>query len=72
MKVFRLNRVEDDVCGYVLVGVFVPDGLQFVVRRRRQHRVELPDDGRQLCRLVPGVELQDGRLKQGAKRGRWY
>lgn len=54
----------------LLVGVFAPDGLQFVVRWRQQHGVKFSDDGCQLRRLIAGVELQDRGLKNEAGRFR--
>lgn len=46
--------------------VFVLDGSQFIIRRCWEHRVDSPDNGRQIWRLIARVKLQDGRL-QGKK-----
>lgn len=46
--------------------VFVLDGSQFIIWRCWEHRVDSPDNGRQIWRLMARVKLQDGRL-QGKK-----
>lgn len=50
----------------LLMWVFVLDGSQFIIRRCWEHRVDSPDNGRQIWRLIARVKLQDGRL-QGKK-----
>lgn len=50
----------------LLMWVFVLDGSQFIIRRCWEHRVDSPDNGRQIWRLIARVKLQVGRL-QGKK-----
>lgn len=58
----RLIVGETLVVQDLLVGVFVSDGFQFVIRRGGEHVVQFPDDRRQVRELVARVELQDGSL----------